>query len=92
MQQAMAETIGLKALGWLAGNEELLPVFLGATGSGVEDLKAGAGDPAYLASLLDFICMDDAWIVAFCDAEGLAYDTPMQARAGLPGGGEMHWT
>jgi hypothetical protein len=27
-----AETVGLRALGWLAANEELLPVFLGSTG------------------------------------------------------------
>ena len=36
--------------------------------------------------------MDDAWVIAFCESAGLAYEVPMQARAGLPGGANMHWT
>ena len=87
-----AETIALQALAWLAGHDELLPVFLGASGASEADLRAGASDPAFLAALLDFLTMDDAWVVAFCDAEGLAYEDPLAARRALPGGGEMHWT
>ena len=86
------ENVALQALLWLLGNEDLLPVFMGATGVGAGDMRAGARDPAFLASVLDFLMMDDAWIVAFCDAEGLAYDAPMRARAHLPGGEAMHWT
>ncbi|WP_415402364.1 DUF3572 domain-containing protein [Tateyamaria sp. SN3-11] len=92
MSQESAEVVGLKALGWMAGNEELLPVFLGATGANEADVRAGASDPAFLGALLDFIIMDDAWVQGFCDAAGLPYDQPMQARMALPGGGEMHWT
>ena len=36
--------------------------------------------------------MDDAWVVAFCDAEGLAYDEPLRARYALPGAEQVHWT
>ncbi|SDD51516.1 DUF3572 domain-containing protein [Ruegeria marina] len=86
-----AETLALKALGWLVGNEELLPVFMGSTGADLGDLRSRASDPAFLASVLDFLTMDDAWVVAFCDAESLPYDYPMQARAAL-GGGDVHWT
>ncbi|MEX5727146.1 hypothetical protein Ga0609869_000499 [Rhodovulum iodosum] len=92
MRQDEAETIALRALGWLAGNEELLPVFLGATGAGAEDLRARAAEPAFLASVLDFILMDDAWVIAFADGEGLSGAAAMQARAALPGGAVMHWT
>ncbi|EAQ10733.1 uncharacterized protein DUF3572 [Maritimibacter alkaliphilus HTCC2654] len=92
MKQEMAETIGLQALGWLAGNDDLLPVFLGSTGGDVGALREGAGDPQFLAAVLDFITMDDAWVVAFCDASGLDYAQPMQARQALPGGGEVNWT
>lgn len=88
----MAEGIGIKALIWLAGNEDLLPVFLGASGASVSDIKSQASDPAFLASLLDFLLMDDAWVMAFCEAEGLKYDTPMRARAALPGGEQVNWT
>ena len=87
-----AETIALQALGWLAANDELMPVFLGATGASVDDLKAQAGDPAFLGSVLDFITMDDAWVVSFCDTIGLDYTQPMIARQALPGGAQMNWT
>jgi hypothetical protein len=92
MQREAAETVGVQALGWLAGNDDLLPVFLGSTGASLDDLRAGAGDAAFLGSVLDFVMMDDAWVVAFCDAAGIAYTAPMQARAALPGGAVTHWT
>lgn len=92
MKQEMAEGVALKALAWLANNDELMPIFLGATGSSAETLRDGASDPSFLVSVMDFLLMDDAWIVAFCDAQGVSYDTPMRARHALPGGGEVHWT
>lgn len=87
-----AEIVALQALAWLVGNNELRPVFLGASGASEDDLRDGAQDPQFLAAILDFLLMDDAWIAAFCDASGLRYDAPMAARAALPGGEAMHWT
>ena len=87
-----AETLALKALGWLAASDELMPVFLGSTGASLDDLRSRAGDAAFLGSVLDFLVMDDAWVIAFCDAEGIPYDRLMQARAALPGGQQVHWT
>jgi len=69
-----------------------LPVFLGASGSSQDDLRDRASDPEFLGALLDFLTMDDAWVVAFCDAHGLAYETPLQARQALPGGAQVHCT
>lgn len=92
MKQGNAEVIGLTALTWLIGNDELLPVFMGATGAGVDDLKAGANSPEFLGSLLDFLMMNDAWVVDFCDANGLDYEQPMRARQALPGGMDTSWT
>lgn len=87
-----AETLGLEALAWLVGQEELIGVFLGATGASEGDLRARAGDPEFLGSVLDFILMDDQWVVQFCDSRGLAYEKVMMARAALPGGEQVHWT
>lgn len=87
-----AETLALKALAWLVTNDDLLPVFLGATGASENDLRDRACDPEFLGSVLDFLMMDDAWIIAFCDANGVAYEHPMFARAALPGGAQVHWT
>ena len=51
-----------------------------------------ATEPEFLGAVLDFLMMDDAWVVGFCDAQGLKYETPMMARAALPGGAQMSWT
>lgn len=87
-----AETFALQALGWLVGQDDLLPVFLGATGASESDLREQAGNPAFLGSVLDFLLMDDAWVIAFCDANSRPYEHVMQARAALPGGEQIHWT
>lgn len=92
MQRETAETLALEALAWLVGNEELLPVFMGATGASPEDLRARAGEVAFLVSVLDFLAMDDAWIIGFCEASGRPCAAPMQARATLAGPAAMHWT
>lgn len=92
MQQEAAERIAVEVLGWLGSNDDLMPVFLGATGSQAEDLRAQAADPSFLISVLDFLLMDDAWVIAFCDAAGHAYEVPMRARQALPGGAQVHWT
>ncbi|WP_413876468.1 DUF3572 domain-containing protein [Albidovulum sp.] len=90
--QEAAETLALRALAWLVGNEEILPLFLGATGSSAADLRGRAADPDFLVSVLDFLLMDDAWVIAFCDAAGYGYGDPAAARQALPGGAETHWT
>lgn len=92
MSSDTAETLALRALAWLIGDDDLRAVFLGASGVSESDLRTQAGDPAFLASVLDFILTDDAWVMRFCDAAGFAYDVPMRARAALPGGQQVHWT
>lgn len=92
MKQETAEAIALQALGWIAGQEDLMGAFLGATGADLDTVRARAEEPEFLVSVLEFLTMDDEWVVGFCDAAGIAYDTPMRARAALPGGAEMHWT
>ncbi|MBY5987930.1 MULTISPECIES: DUF3572 domain-containing protein [Roseovarius] len=91
-QREAAETIALKALTWIAGHENLLDVFMGATGAGRDDLLAGAQDPDFLASLLDFLLMDDAWIMEFSEAANVPPAAVVEARAALPGGVQTHWT
>ncbi len=87
-----AETLALQALAWLVANEDLLPVFLGATGASEGDLRQRADEAEFLGSVLDFLMMDDAWIIGFCDSAAIPYEHPMQARAALPGGAQVHWT
>lgn len=92
MTQEFAETIGMQALAWLAGHDELLPVFLGATGASLDEMKARAGDPDLLMSVLDFVCMNDVWISDFTASAGLKPEQPLAARQILSGAAGMHWT
>ena len=87
-----AETIALKALTWMASREGVLEAFLATSGASPDDLRQGAGESALQVALLDHLMSDDALVTDFCDDEGLPYDTPMRARAALPGGGDVHWT
>ena len=83
LTQEAAEAIGLQALAWLVANEDLLPVFMDAS---------GATDPGFLGAVLDFVMMDDAWVIAFCDTLRMPYERVMQARQSLPGGEQVNWT
>ncbi|MFT6674462.1 MAG: hypothetical protein ACJAVM_000645 [Sulfitobacter sp.] len=87
-----AETLALQALAWLAANDDLLPTFLGSTGASEGDLRARAADPAFLGAVLDFLMMDDAWVIGFCDSVSCPYERVMQARMALPGGEQVNWT
>ncbi|MEM6694699.1 MAG: DUF3572 domain-containing protein [Pseudomonadota bacterium] len=92
MKQDQAEIVAAKALAWLAETDDLMGVFLGATGASVSDIRDRAMQPDFLGSVLDFLAQDDAWVTGFCDAAGLPYDSVLRARAALPGGGAVHWT
>lgn len=91
-QQEAAETLALQALAWLAANEDLMPVFMDATGASSDDLRNQAGDPAFLGAVLDFLMMDDAWVISFCDSVRVPYDRIKMARQALPGGAQVNWT
>ncbi|WP_284162505.1 DUF3572 domain-containing protein [Frigidibacter sp. SD6-1] len=90
-QRESAEVIAAEALAWLAGQDELLAVFMGASGITIDEMRQRAAEPEFLAAVLDFLLMDDAWITGFCDAAGLAYDQPRAARAALPGAALDDW-
>ena len=87
-----AETLGLQALGWLVGQEDLAGAFLGATGLSSGEMTARAADPEFLGFVLDFLLSDEAALLAFCEAAEVAPDRPMRARAAVPGGDLPHWT
>ena len=87
-----AQVIALQALGWLAGQDEVFPQFLAATGASLGDLRARAAEVEFQGAVLDFLLQDDRWVIAFCEAEGHPYTAPQAARQALPGGAETYWT
>jgi hypothetical protein len=87
-----AEALAIRALAWMAGDEELIGRFLATTGAGPGDLRARAAEPDFLGFVLDFLLADEAALVAFAAAENIRAELPMRARAALPGGDLPHWT
>ena len=87
-----AEIFAIQEFGWLSLQGDLFSSFLASSGAGLDDLRARASDPVFLASVLEFLTSDDSWVREFCDSFGHAYDAPRRARYALPGAEMVHWT
>lgn len=92
MQRDTAEILALRALGWLAGSEVLLPGFLAASGLGLAELSTRARDPDLLGAVLDFLLSQDVWLIDCAAALGERPEVLLAARRALPGGEVPHWT
>jgi len=88
----LAEVLALQALTWLAEQTELFDQFAATSGVSVEDVTSGAHDATFLGGVLDFVLGDEQTLLKLCHDLNIAPDTPMRARAGLPGGDVPHWT
>lgn len=55
------------------------------SGSGPDDIRANAADPAFLAGVLEFYLGNEVQLLEMCEAVGIAPELPMQARFCLPG-------
>lgn len=92
MKVDQAELVAIQALGHIAADEDLLFAFVDMTGLAPDELRQRAGEPEILGGILDFIMMDEARLIAFCEAVNLQPDAPGIARKLLPGGEDVHWT
>jgi hypothetical protein len=86
MDRHNAEILALKALSWAATEQGTLPRFVAHSGVALDDLRRQAGDPEFLAALLDFLLTDDSLTKSFCEEMGLEPHQLHRARAQLPGG------
>ncbi len=92
MRRNDAETLALKVLTWLASDPDMLRHFCAATGTAPTDLGTSAGDAEFLAGVLDFLALDNSWILSFSSHTDVPPETLTSARAALPGGDLPHWT
>lgn len=87
-----AETFALRVLGWLLENNDLSDVFLGATGCDSSEIRSLATDPDFLGAVLDFVMMDDVWVLGACEHLSMSPPDMHRARGLLPGGDTPFWT
>ena len=79
-----AQAVALKAVAFIAADDELLPRFVQLTGCGLDEIRQGVADAVFLGGVLDFVLAHEPTLLAFVAAAGLAPETPMAARAKLP--------
>ena len=81
-----AEIYALKVTNWLISNQDLLDIFMRSTGVSEATIKSDFHDGVFLAAILDFLLLDDNWVIAACHAMKLEPDAMHTARLMLPGG------
>jgi len=65
---------------------------LNNTGARIDDLRAQAAEPEFLAQVLDFVMLQDEWVLEFAAAVSIAPEQVLTARVILGGGDMRHWT
>jgi hypothetical protein len=81
-----AEMLAISALSFLGQDADRLGRFLALTGIAPSEIRASAGDPSFLAAVLDHIAGDEMLLLAFaaqaqCDPAAIG-----RARSVLGGG------
>jgi len=66
-----AETVGLKALAYLAAAPDDFQRFLNLTGLETAAIRARAREPEFLAAVLDFLLSQERQLTAFCESEDM---------------------
>jgi hypothetical protein len=66
MTRDEAETIALKGLAFLSGDETRLTRFLGLTGLEPGQLRQEIQSPWFLAAVLDHLLSDESLLLVFC--------------------------
>ena len=80
LTKSAAETIAIEALSFLAADPERLDRFLALSGIGLENLRAAAAEPGFLAAILDHLAADEKLLLAFAAHAGQNPEDIVKAR------------
>jgi len=92
MDRIQAEAFAAQVLAWLAEDNARIAGFLAWSGESAASLGARINEPALLLAIIDYLMLDEALLLEACATMTCPPETPMQARAALPGGNDPHWT
>jgi hypothetical protein len=81
-----AEAIAIRALGFVAADPELLPRFLDLTGIEAAQIRRAAGEPGFLAGVLQFIVAHEPTLTRFSEETGTPAPAALAALRALPFG------
>ena len=80
-----AAAVALRAVGFLARDEDRLKHFFSMTGMDLAALRDGAGEAPVQVAVLDYLLADESLLLIFTSEEGLPPDEPRLARIRLSG-------
>ncbi len=78
-----AEMLAIQALGFIAEDPERMAGFLASTGIAAEDIRAAAGEPGFLAGVLEHMLGDESLLIAFAVSAGVDPAEVARARGAL---------
>ncbi len=85
MTPDVAETLALKALAFVAADDQVLRGLQATTGIDGNILRTQAGDPEILVGVLEFLLTDERQLLLFCESEGIDPQSPGRAQSVLAG-------
>ena len=92
MDREIAETKALEVLTWVLSEDDLIQVFMGTTGASQNDLRSNTLSHEFLISILDFVLMDDRWVISCSKFSNIDPSQIQLIRMSLDGGQEVTWT
>tara|TARA_B100000579_G_C22073394_1_gene506852 strand:- start:188 stop:466 length:279 start_codon:yes stop_codon:yes gene_type:complete len=92
MDKEIAETRALEVLNWVLSEDDLIQVFMGTTGASQDDLRSNTLNHEFLISILDFVLMDDSWVISCSKFMNIDPSQIQLIRLSLDGGQEVNWT
>ena len=92
MDREIAEIRALEVLTWVLSEDDLIQVFMGATGASQNDLRSNTLSHEFLLSILDFVLMDDRWVISCSKFLNIDPSQIKLIRMSLDGGQEVTWT
>ncbi len=92
MDKEIAETRALEVLTWVLSEDDLIQVFMGATGASQDDLRSNTSNHEFLVSILDFVLMDDSWVISCSKFMNIDPSQIQVIKMSLDGGQEVNWT
>ena len=82
-----AERIAVDALAYIAGEPELLDRFLALTGLDPAEIRQSAGEPGFLAGVLDFLVDHESFLIVYATSKNWPPERIVAARNTLSGSG-----
>ena len=85
-----AEEIAVAALGFVAADPALLARFLSITGIDPQAIRKAAGEPGFLAGVLQFVIAHEPTLIAFAENAAIDPASVAQAMRNLPQGDDRY--